>query len=45
MIQLADVYMFSRTGWMVDKLREGLKNKVKPVMHKYKEWPAPPITF
>lgn len=53
MVQLADIYMFivshlytkSRQGWAADKLRDGLKDRLKPVMHKYKEWPSRAVTF
>jgi hypothetical protein len=53
MLQLADAYIFiishkftkSRNGWMAEKLREELKDKIQPVMHKYKSWPSPNVDF
>ena len=48
LVQLADVYIFivshlyttSRSGWMADKLRAALRQKLFPVAHKLREWPS-----
>lgn len=48
LVQLADVFVFmvshlyttSRSGWMADKLRGALVQKLIPVAHKLREWPS-----